>query len=140
MAGSLTRRKILKCGGALAAGLGSVAAPRAIAAPKASVESTKIITSRPHLYHGWPTLARRGNGELLVVCSGGRESHVCPFGRVELMRSMADAPMAAQSLKSAIQHRDIITRFGRFPHRNAVLGRVSSAEEAAFLEGPDSSF
>ena len=29
----------------------------------------------------------RANGELLVVCSGGREAHVCPFGRVELMRS-----------------------------------------------------
>jgi len=38
-------------------------------------------------YHGWPTLARRKSGELLLVCSGGRESHVCPFGRVELIRS-----------------------------------------------------
>ncbi len=90
MLSSLTRRKMLKCGGVLAAGLGSATAPRAIAAPKASVESTKVITSRPRLYHGWPTLARRGNGELLVVCSGGREAHVCPFGRVELMRSRDD--------------------------------------------------
>lgn len=31
-------------------------------------------------------------------------------------------------------HRDIIVRFGRFPHRNACLGRVSTAEELAFLE------
>jgi uncharacterized protein (DUF924 family) len=30
-------------------------------------------------------------------------------------------------------HRDIIQRFGRFPHRNAELGRESAAEEAAFL-------
>ncbi len=59
---------------------------------------------------------------------------------VELMRSVADAPMGAESVKAAIQHRDIIARFGRFPHRNAVLGRESTAEEAAFLEGPDSSF
>ena len=46
-----------------------------------------MISQRPHLYHGWPTVARRSSGELLVVCSGGRESHVCPFGWVEMMRS-----------------------------------------------------
>ena len=51
------------------------------------VEQRRVISRRPHLYHGWPTLARRANGELLVVASGGREEHVCPFGRVELMRS-----------------------------------------------------
>lgn len=34
----------------------------------------------------------------------------------------------------AHHHRDIVARFGRFPHRNAVLGRTSSAEEIAFLE------
>ncbi|MGV0005980.1 MAG: DUF924 family protein [Candidatus Porifericomitaceae bacterium WSBS_2022_MAG_OTU9] len=37
-------------------------------------------------------------------------------------------------------HRDIIMRFGRFPHRNVVLGRVSTAEELEFLAQPDSSF
>jgi uncharacterized protein (DUF924 family) len=40
----------------------------------------------------------------------------------------------------AAGHRDVIARFGRFPHRNAVLGRVSSAEELAFLRTPGSSF
>jgi uncharacterized protein (DUF924 family) len=38
------------------------------------------------------------------------------------------------SLKYAVMHRDIIRRFGRFPHRNAALGRVSTPEELAFLE------
>ena len=37
-------------------------------------------------------------------------------------------------------HRDIIARFGRFPHRNAVLGRESTPEELEFLEEPGSSF
>jgi len=60
---------------------------RASAAPRAVVHETKIISHQAHLYHGWPTLARRKNGQLLLVCSGGREAHVCPFGRVELMRS-----------------------------------------------------
>jgi uncharacterized protein (DUF924 family) len=40
----------------------------------------------------------------------------------------------------AVRHRDIIARFGRFPHRNAILGRPSSAEEEAFLQEPNSSF
>ena len=38
-------------------------------------------------------------------------------------------------LHHAHQHRDIVQRFGRFPHRNAALGRVSSEEEAEFAEG-----
>jgi sialidase-1 len=51
------------------------------------VLGTRVISHLKHRYHGWPTLTRRANGELLLVCSGGRETHVCPFGRVELMRS-----------------------------------------------------
>lgn len=40
----------------------------------------------------------------------------------------------------AVRHRDIIARFGRFPHRNAILGRATTAEEREFLKHPDSSF
>ena len=40
----------------------------------------------------------------------------------------------------AVRHRDIVARFGRFPHRNATLGRRSTAEETAFLAEPGSSF
>lgn len=40
----------------------------------------------------------------------------------------------------AHRHRDVIARFGRFPHRNALLGRVSSAEELAFLQTPGSRY
>lgn len=40
----------------------------------------------------------------------------------------------------AERHRAIIRRFGRFPHRNAALGRVSAAEEVEFLKQPGSSF
>jgi uncharacterized protein (DUF924 family) len=46
----------------------------------------------------------------------------------------------ASFLDYAVRHRDIVARFGRFPHRNAALGRVSSPEEAAFLAEPGSSF
>jgi uncharacterized protein (DUF924 family) len=43
-------------------------------------------------------------------------------------------------LRYAERHRDIIARFGRFPHRNSILGRPSTAEEIAFLQTPGSSF
>lgn len=39
-----------------------------------------------------------------------------------------------EALKFAIEHRDIVARFGRFPHRNKALGRETTAEERAFLE------
>jgi uncharacterized protein (DUF924 family) len=46
----------------------------------------------------------------------------------------------AYNLRFAVQHRDIIARFGRFPHRNAVLNRVSTDAELQFLTKPGSSF
>jgi uncharacterized protein (DUF924 family) len=51
----------------------------------------------------------------------------------------ADAALAG-TMEYAQRHRDIVFRFGRFPHRNAILGRASSAEELAFLQEPGSSF
>lgn len=44
------------------------------------------------------------------------------------------------NLDFAVRHEEIIQRFGRFPHRNAILGRTSTAEELAFLDEPGSSF
>jgi uncharacterized protein (DUF924 family) len=41
----------------------------------------------------------------------------------------------ADLLKWAELHADIIRRFGRFPHRNSVLGRTTTPEEQAFLDG-----
>jgi uncharacterized protein (DUF924 family) len=55
---------------------------------------------------------------------------------VALFRALGDATY----LDFAIRHRDVVARFGRFPHRNAILGRESSAAELQFLETPGSSF
>ena len=55
---------------------------------------------------------------------------------VRLFASLDDA----DTLGYAERHREIIDRFGRFPHRNAVLGRESTPEEIEFLKEPDSSF
>lgn len=46
----------------------------------------------------------------------------------------------AGALDYAVRHHDIIARFGRFPHRNRILGRTSTAEELAFLRLPGSGF
>jgi uncharacterized protein (DUF924 family) len=49
---------------------------------------------------------------------------------VELYRAAKD-----ESLSHAERHRDIIRRFGRFPHRNAMLGRDTTPDEQAYLDG-----
>ena len=64
--------------------------PAAGAPPRATILETKTISWQPDLYHGWPTVVRRQNGELWLSWSGGRESHVCPFGQVCAMTSRDD--------------------------------------------------
>lgn len=49
-------------------------------------------------------------------------------------------PYVQRSIEGWTRHRDIVARFGRFPHRNDVLGRASTAEESAFLETEGQSF
>jgi uncharacterized protein (DUF924 family) len=51
-----------------------------------------------------------------------------------------DAPDEADTVEWAQKHHDVIQRFGRFPHRNVALGRVSTAEELEFLAQPGSGF
>ena len=58
---------------------------------------------------------------------------------VQLFKQLA-ADGLTEPLALAIKHRDVVARFGRFPHRNALLGRVSSPEEEAFLREPGSRF
>jgi uncharacterized protein (DUF924 family) len=53
----------------------------------------------------------------------------------ELMR-----PLGEEQYDYALRHYKIIERFGRFPHRNAILGRASTAEEIEFLKQPGSGF
>ena len=55
-------------------------------------------------------------------------------------QSLFAAAGNAATLKFELKHKAIIDRFGRYPHRNAILGRPSTAEELAFLAMPGSSF
>jgi uncharacterized protein (DUF924 family) len=59
---------------------------------------------------------------------------------LELFASLSRHPGGDSLFDYARRHYDIVVRFGRFPHRNQVLGRTSTAEEEAFLRQPGSGF
>ena len=52
----------------------------------------------------------------------------------------AERPLFEDFLDYARRHRDVVARFGRYPHRNAILGRPSTADELEFLKQPGSRF
>lgn len=59
---------------------------------------------------------------------------------LELVLRRKESPRYAEALYVIKRHAEIVERFGRFPHRNAILGRASTPEEMAFLKEEDSSF
>lgn len=62
------------------------------------------------------------------------------FARMEKEARPVDVERAQKYLDFARQHLVIVERFGRFPHRNQILGRESTAEETEFLKEPGSGF
>jgi uncharacterized protein (DUF924 family) len=68
-----------------------------------------------------------------------RQFFYLPFEHSERMEDQGRSvslftALGGETLPYAIEHRDIIARFGRFPHRNAILGRTSTPEEQEFLD------
>ena len=59
---------------------------------------------------------------------------------LELFEDLRGDPGSAGTIDYARRHFEIIARFGRFPHRNAILGRISTSEEIEFLKQPGSGF
>ncbi|MDQ6917028.1 MAG: DUF924 domain-containing protein [Pseudomonadota bacterium] len=59
---------------------------------------------------------------------------------LQLFRRLRDETGFSDPLPWAERHAEVIRRFGRFPHRNAVLGRESTAQETEFLATPGSGF
>jgi sialidase-1 len=86
----VTRRTILAASTAAAATAILPVRKSGAAGPQAEILETKIISRDRRFYSGWPTVCRRASGQLIVTCSGGREAHVCPFGRVEMITSADD--------------------------------------------------
>jgi Neuraminidase (sialidase) len=123
----------------------------------AKVSSVTVISQQANSYHGWPTIVRRQNGELLLAYSGAREAHVCPYGRVELMRSHDNGNTWSYPevlLDTAIDDRDagicetakgtlLVTTFtslayeaqlASHPEWNALHIRVSAEQRKALLD------
>ena len=84
-----TRRRFLQVSSAFSAGLFAGGRVLRADAPGYEVTETQVINLDGG-YHGWPTVTRRRNGQLVCVSSGGREAHVCPFGQVMMIVSHDD--------------------------------------------------
>ncbi|MBU4498808.1 MAG: DUF924 family protein [Thiobacillus sp.] len=69
-----------------------------------------------------------------------QDESVALYAQLEADAIPAERPLFNGFLDYARQHRDVVARFGRFPHRNDLLGRPSTADEIAFLKQPGSRF
>lgn len=69
-----------------------------------------------------------------------QEESVAAYRRLLAETSAALRRTFEAALQSALEHRQLIGRFGRFPHRNALLGRSNTPEEEVYLKGHPSSF
>ena len=69
-----------------------------------------------------------------------QDESVALYAQLEADASAAERPLFQGYLDYAPQHREVVARFGRFPHRNDLLGRPSTAKEIAFLKQPGSRF
>lgn len=118
-----------------------------------------------NIFRGTPR-AFAGDAQALAIATtlvaAGRDKNLSPFQRwfaylpfehseslLEQERAVAlfaglRREMQNETFDSAydyaLRHREVIVRFGRFPHRNAILGRASTPEEIEFLQQPGSSF
>jgi uncharacterized protein (DUF924 family) len=145
--------------GAVYNALGSDVPPEWLEAPEGYLAAVLVLDQFPrNMFRGDPrafatdaqalTLAKRAiaAGKDMLVAPERRAFIYMPFQHSE---SAADQARSVElfaalgnklNLDFAIRHREIIDRFGRFPHRNEILGRNSTDEEIAFLKQPGSSF
>ena len=105
--------------------------PRAFAADAKALELADAAIAR-----GFDSGLTKDERLFLYLPFEHAESREAQARSVALMAQLGDPELT----KWAEAHKVIIDRFGRFPHRNAVLGRASTPEEVEFLKQPGSSF
>lgn len=139
--------------GALHDKLASKLPQEATASPRGALAATIVLDQFPrNVYRGTAKafatddqaigLARKAIDSKLDehLTLAERQFLYMPFQHSEILADQEHAVMLfkalgeKEALRYAIEHRDIIERFGRFPHRNRALGRQSTAEEEAFLQ------
>jgi uncharacterized protein (DUF924 family) len=103
---------------------------RAFAADSLALQAARAIVS-----HGWDRTMSEAEKLFAYLPFEHSEALADQDLACELMKDFDE-----EQLRYALRHREIIRRFGRFPHRNAALGRASTLEEIEFLTQPGSGF
>ena len=133
------------------------------ATPEGALALVILFDQMPrNMFRGTPAMYasdERALGFARAIEAGGWQRHYTPMQQLfaqmpfqhserlpdqerylAFLRDRYTGPERDQALEMGKRHLEIVARFGRFPHRNAVLGRATTAEEEAFLKEPDSSF
>lgn len=137
--------------------------------PRGRLALIIVLDQFPHHIHRNQAQAFATDPQALTLCldalAAGEDRQLAPIERVFLYLPLEHAESNAMQERSvllfeklahgaavgeralfddfldyAYKHRDVVARFGRFPHRNAILGRPSTDEELEFLEQPGSRF
>ena len=95
-----------------------------------AADSKALVTARLALAHAYP-VAFPADVRLFFYMPF---QHSETLADQQLCCALFEALGSANNIKYAMDHRDIVARFGRFPHRNAALGRTSTTEELDYLK------
>jgi len=105
-----------------------------------AADALALRVARGMVDHGFDSLQRPVERWFAYLPFEHAEDLAAQRRSVALFQGLAGDPDSAGTIAYAHKHYGIISRFGRFPHRNAILGRESTAEEMAFLSQPGSAF
>jgi uncharacterized protein (DUF924 family) len=104
-------------------------------------DAPALAAARAMLGRGWDLVLPPVQRSFVYLPFEHAEDLAAQDESIRLFSALASThPPSADALAWAHKHRDIVVRFGRYPHRNEVLGRTSTAEELAFLAEPGSRF
>ena len=105
-----------------------------------AADARALSVSRSMIANGFDSLLRPVERWFVYLPFEHAEDLAAQRRSLALFAGLAEDADSASSIDYARRHFEIIGRFGRFPHRNDVLGRESTAEEVEFLRQPGSSF
>ena len=104
-------------------------------------DALALATARKMIEEGLDATLRPEQRVFVYLPFEHHESVAMQDESVRLLSALiSEAPALQNMLDYAHKHHAVVARFGRFPHRNAVLDRMSTAEELTFLQEPGSRF
>jgi uncharacterized protein (DUF924 family) len=109
--------------------------PRAFA-----TDSQALATAKYAIAQGYDQLLLPVQRWFIYLPFEHSESREEQARSLQLWEQLRDDPESVSAIDFARRHAEVIQRFGRFPHRNQILGRPGTAEELEFLKQPGSSF